>query len=148
MKALLVIDMQEKYMSNYDEGLIDRVNERIIEAKQNSIPVIYIKNIGITGNTNGYDLSKRLNVISNIIFTKRMSNAFTSRAFVEYIEKNKFRSFDIVGVDGRCCVAKTAMAAVKREFKVRLLLDSVGARSDLFYKKDLDKLQKVGIEVL
>ncbi|WP_294216384.1 hypothetical protein [Pseudobutyrivibrio sp.] len=40
MEILLVIDMQEKYMNSYDSDLINRVNLRIREAKENAMPVV------------------------------------------------------------------------------------------------------------
>ena len=37
VKALIVIDVQTKYMDKYDSGLIDRINERIRKAQAEGI---------------------------------------------------------------------------------------------------------------
>lgn len=51
----------------------------------------------------------------------------------------------IVGVDGRCCVFKTVMEAVKEGYKVRLYLESVAARSDNFFTKELPHMKDAGV---
>ncbi len=54
----------------------------------------------------------------------------------------------MVGVDGRCCVAHTAMDAIKRGYTVRIYLDSVAAMNDKFFLKELPEMQKAGIEIV
>ena len=58
MEILLVIDVQQKYMRDYEPGLLERVNSRIREALDNGIPVVYIRNIGRTGNVKSYEYAK------------------------------------------------------------------------------------------
>ena len=44
MKALLVIDIQKSYISRYETDMVQRINERIIEAQKHRYDIVYIKN--------------------------------------------------------------------------------------------------------
>ena len=44
MKALLVIDVQKTYISKYEANIVQKINERIIEAQKNQYDIVYIKN--------------------------------------------------------------------------------------------------------
>ena len=148
MEILLVIDMQQKYMDNYAPELIGHVNMRIHEAVATDMPVVYVRNIGKPENDEKYVLAEGLDVVSEFVFTKSSPNAFSSEEFVYFIERMKVDTINMVGVDGRCCVAHSAMEAKKRGYKVRLYLDSVAATNDKFYLKELPKMRDVGIEML
>ncbi len=54
----------------------------------------------------------------------------------------------MVGVDGRCCVAHTAMDAIKRGYAVRIYLDSVAAMNDKFFLKELPEMRDAGVEII
>ena len=44
MKALLVIDIQKSYISKYETDIVQKINERIIEAQKYQYDIVYIKN--------------------------------------------------------------------------------------------------------
>lgn len=44
MKALLVIDIQKPYISKYETDIVQKINERIIEAQKHLYDIVYIKN--------------------------------------------------------------------------------------------------------
>lgn len=44
MKALLVIDIQKSYVSKYENDIVQKINERIIEAQKHQYDIVYIKN--------------------------------------------------------------------------------------------------------
>ena len=44
MKALLVIDIQKSYISKYETDIVQKINERIIEAQKQQYDIVYIKN--------------------------------------------------------------------------------------------------------
>ena len=54
----------------------------------------------------------------------------------------------MVGEDGRCCVARTAMDAVKRGYTAKIFLDSVAAMNDNFYLKELPEMRDAGVEIV
>ncbi len=148
MEILLVIDIQQKYMNSYDSHLLERVNMRIQEAVASDMPVVYVRNVGKLENEDKYILAEGLEVVSEFVFAKRWPSAFSSEEIVQFIERLKVDTINMVGVDGRCCVARTALEAVKRGYKVRIYLDSVAARNDNFYLKELPKMRDAGVEII
>ncbi|CBK75858.1 Amidases related to nicotinamidase [Butyrivibrio fibrisolvens 16/4] len=148
MEILLVIDIQQKYMNSYDSDLLERVNMRIHEAVASDMPVVYVRNVGKLENEDKYILAEGLDVVSEFVFAKRWPSAFSSEEFVQFIDRLKVDNINMVGVDGRCCVARTALEAVKRGYKVRIYLDSVAARNDNFYFKELPEMRDAGVEII
>ncbi|WP_028243349.1 isochorismatase family protein [Pseudobutyrivibrio ruminis] len=148
MEILLVIDIQQKYMNSYEPNLLERVNVRIHEAVASDIPVAYVRNVGKLENEDKYILAEGLDVVSEFVFAKRWPSAFSSEQFVQFIERLKVDTINMVGVDGRCCVARTALEAVKRGYKVRIYLDSVAAKNDNFYLKELPEMRDAGVEII
>lgn len=45
MKALLVIDIQASYITRYENDILQRINERIVEAQKSQYDIVYIKKI-------------------------------------------------------------------------------------------------------
>ena len=148
MEILLVIDMQQKYIDNYEPDLLDRVNVRIHESVDAGMPVVYVRNVGKLENEEKYVLAEGLDVVSEFVFAKRWPSAFSSEEFVQFIERMQVDAINMVGVDGRCCVARSALDAKKRGYEVRLYLDAVAATNDTFFIKELSEMQTVGIEIV
>lgn len=147
MNILLVIDIQQKYLKSYKPTLVDRVNARIEEAIKRDIPVVYVRNIGISGREASFEFADDLKIKSDCIFSKRFPSAFTNEEFGEFLEKMNVDIINVVGVDGRCCVYRTVMNAIKRGYKVRLMMDAIEAHNDKFYFKELVAMEKAGAEV-
>lgn len=148
MEILLVIDMQQKYMDNYEPDLLDRVNVRIQEAVAADMPVVYVRNVGKLENEDKYVMAAGLDVVSEFVFPKRWPSAFSSEEFAQFIEGLRVDTINMIGVDGRCCVARSAMDAKKRGYAVRLYLDAVAASNDNFFLKELPEMQEAGIEIV
>ena len=148
MEILLVIDMQQKYMDNYEPDLLDRVNVRIHEAVDAGMPVVYVRNVGKLENEEKYVLAEGLDVVSEYAFAKRWPSAFSSEEFVQFIERMQVDVINMVGVDGRCCVARSVLDAKKKGYEVRLYLDAVAATNDNFYIKELPEMQEAGIVIV
>ena len=119
---LLVIDIQQKYIGFYKDELLDAANSRIDEAKKLDIPIVYIRNIGVLGNIDGYELASELHVESELIFTKRFPDAFTNKEFAQKLKEMNVDTINVVGVDGRCCVFQTVMRAVSRDIRLNYIL--------------------------
>ena len=147
-EILLVIDMQQKYMNSYEPSLLERVNLRIQKAVATDMPVVYVKNVGKPENEDKYVLAEGLDVVSEFVFAKRWPSVFSSEEFVQFLEQLKVDTINMIGVDGRCCVARSAIDAKKRGYKVKLYLDSVAATNDKFFLKELPEMQKAGIEIV
>ena len=104
-KALLVIDMQKDYlwdkrkkMFTYDtDELVGNVNRLIVSYKEKGYDVIYIKHIlpklmwgvgfSIKG-TEGAELYEGLEIVSDMIFEKNRSDAYTAKPF-QGLQRNR-----------------------------------------------------------
>ncbi len=145
MNILVVIDMQEKYMSMYDCDLVSRVNEKILDARDNNNLIIYVKNEGSTDDADSYNFADCLNIVSENIFEKHYQSAFSSKDFSDFIEKLDIQEVEIIGVDGRACVFKTAMDFANRGFNTKIILSCIGAKEDRFYDKAKETMKEAGI---
>ncbi len=145
MKVLVVIDIQDKYLSFYDHELINRINSRIEKASMDEVPVLYVKNIGIFGNTEEYDLAKELLITSNHIYEKRTPSAFTNPLFVKTLSSLDPTTIEIIGIDGNCCVKKTCVDAVKSGYKVSLDLNCTAAKNRKIFDRTLKELSGLGV---
>ena len=148
MKILLVIDVQEKYLSYYNADLLTRINTKIAEAKTDRIPVFYIRNIGIHGDDGSYALAKDLLRISDHIYEKRFPSAFTNDSFVKELTDLKITDLEIIGVDGNSCVKKTCLDAVSAGYKVTLNLQCTAARNKKIFEKTLKEFSDAGVIVI
>ena len=121
MKALLIIDMQEKYFKNqgYDRELVSRVNKRIDEALENNETVIYILNFGKRKiDLESYEFVAGLKVESELILSKTSPDAFTNPNLATLLKEKNVDEVEVVGIDGNVCVYKTSLGAKKNGFKV------------------------------
>lgn len=149
-KALIVIDMQNdflwderKAMFSYDtQKLTAAVNEKIHAFEQAGDDVIYIAHIlpnlltnrwfigfSIRG-TQGAQLYKGVDIVSQLYFEKNLSNSFTAKAFKAHMLAQGYAEIHICGLDLCGCVGKTALGAAKVCKEVYLHNDAVGCRFD------------------
>ncbi|WP_029233579.1 cysteine hydrolase family protein [Butyrivibrio sp. VCB2006] len=147
-KALLVIDVQSKYMDKYGLSLIDRINERIGKSSDDGSIVAYVKNIGRAENAGDYLLDERLNVVSDYIFEKSFPSAFSSEKFCVFLKDNGITDLELIGVDGSSCVAKTAFDAVLNGYGTYVNLSCVSSINDKIFDKTIEKMENSGIRMI
>ncbi len=148
MKILLVIDVQEKYLSHYDADLLNRINDRIHAAQTSNTPIYYIRNIGIQGDSDSYALAKNLLIASEHIYEKKFPSAFTNVSFAKELEELKVTDIEVIGVDGNSCVKKTCIDASDAGYNVFLNLECTAARNEKIFEKTLKELSDQGITLL
>ncbi|MBR6258430.1 MAG: cysteine hydrolase [Lachnospiraceae bacterium] len=165
-KALLVIDMQNDYlwdkrkpMFNYDtERLVGAVNKAIADFKDEGYDIIYIKHIlprilwgvgfSIKG-TEGAELYKGLDIVSDLCFEKNRSDTYTAGAFREYMKKQNYSVVALCGLDECGCVGATAKGAVRTGVHVMMLKDCIGRRFPMkTVLKKRETLIGMGIEIV
>ena len=148
--ALLVIDMQNDYLCKnrmkrfaYDtEGLVGRVNRLIHRYSEAGHDVLYIRHIiqnlptnrllfgySIAG-TEGAELYKGLDIVSDYIFDKLFGDALSNRKLRQLIEREGYDKLHLCGLDECGCVAATALGAVKRGYKVEILREGTATVFD------------------
>jgi len=79
MKAIVVVDMQEDFVKQYEHDLLNRVNERIIQAKKNDELIAYIKNTKVL--RSGVFTSEflpELQILLTAIFCKEKASIFSN----------------------------------------------------------------------
>ena len=148
-KALLVIDLQRKYIDKvYGEDVVFAANSVIGENLDNT--VVYIKNISKYKFRNkGTELADNLNVVSEHIFTKQAGDAFTNPELKQFLDSRQIDTVEIIGVDGGACVVMTAVGAVNNGYKVIVNTQAIATRPLLEKRRDIyfAKLKFMGAEI-
>ncbi len=147
LSALIVIDIQAKYMDKYETNLVDRINARIREAQESGMPVLYVMNSGKKEHDPEYELSDKLLLVSDCIYEKHFPSAFTSEKFAAALENMGITKLELIGVDGSSCVAKTAFDAVKKGYDVTVNLDCVSSINDKIFADIIKKMPGEGIDI-
>jgi nicotinamidase-related amidase len=153
--ALIVIDMQTDYIGEkskynyYPHTLIDKINERIAAAVNYDEIVIYVKNIG-RRNKEPYvsDFVEDLSVVSNFIVEKGKSSVFANPTQLEFLKENGIVNIELIGIDGNCCVASSAIDASRLGFSVVFPLTFIGIKSKERFSKTIEKLRKANVVVI
>ena len=167
--ALLVIDMQNDYLCEnrmkrfaYDtEGLVGHVNRLIHRYSEAGHDVIYIRHIiqnlptnrllfgySIAG-TEGAELYKGLDIVSDYIFDKLFGDALSNKKLRQLIERKGYDKLHLCGLDECGCVASTALGAVKRGYKVEILREGTATVFDeRIVTRTKDKLKQAGVRYI
>ena len=126
--ALIVIDMQADYIGEkskhnyYPNALIGKINDRIAIAVNSTEVIIYVKQVGRH--------SKKPYVLD----------------FVEGL--SIVSDFELIGIDGNCCVASSAIDASKLGFSVVLPLIYVGTKNKERFSKTREKLLRANVQII
>ena len=164
--ALLVIDMQNDYLCEkrmkrfaYDtEGLVSSVNRIIHQYNAEGRDVIYIRHIiqnlptnrllfgySIAG-TEGAELYKGLDIVSDYIFDKLVGDALSNKKLRQLIERKGYDALHLCGLDARGCVASTALGAAKRGYKVEILREGIATVFEgRKVARTMEKLRRAGV---
>ena len=145
--ALIVIDMQKDYIGEesrhnyYPNTLIDKVNERIAIANNNGQMIIYVKNKGKRKKEIYIsDFVKGLSIASNFIIEKGKASMFDDDIFFELLKNKDICKIETIGIDGNCCVASSALDAMKLGFSVIFPLEYIGIKDKQRFIKTKEKL--------
>ena len=167
--ALLVIDMQNDYLSEkrmkrfaYDtEGLVSSVNRIIHQYNSEGRDVIYIRHIiqnlptnrllfgySLAG-TEGAELHKGLDIVSDYIFDKLVGDALSNKKLRQLIERKGYDALHLCGLDACGCVASTALGAVKRGYAVEILREGIATVFDeRKTARTREKLRQAGVKYI
>lgn len=153
--ALIVIDMQKDYIGEesrhnyYPNTLIDKVNERIAIANNNGQMIIYVKNKGKRKKEIYIsDFVKGLSIASNFIIEKGKASMFDDDIFFELLKNKDICQIETIGIDGNCCVASSALDAMKLGFSVIFPLEYIGIKDKQRFIKTKEKLIKANVEIV
>jgi len=153
-KALVIIDIQNDITKNYKE-IIDHLNQAIDWAVKNDIHVVYIRHENLSPGskllkpgTPGAELAADLKIVSDNVFTKHKSNALTSEAFKDFINKNDISDLYITGADATICVKSTCYNLRKADHKVTVLSDCITSWSKKQIPDMIQYYESKGCEVM
>lgn len=145
-KALLVVDVQEEYIKNYEDSLLKRINQRIEKAVVYSEIIIYIENVKILHyREEKSPFADGLYIASSHAFSKKKASAFSNIELVNCLKENGITTLEIIGVDGNYCVSSTAKEALKYVPYVIVNCDCVGTMNNERFEKTRETLNKIGI---
>jgi len=166
--ALLVIDIQEGITGKYSvykahadqaPAFIKSVNKVILMADSLRVPVIYIQqqtenwllnwndDYVLAKGAPGVVLDHRLEIVSENIFTKPISDAFSNPELIEFLLAHKVNKLIISGLDIAGCAFNTTMAAKNRGYEVLVIEDAVISRNQELKEEKLIELENEGIRI-
>lgn len=154
MKALIIIDMQEKYVGRkrssrrypYDvDRLITNINSRITDYETRGDAVIYIKNKGKSDDAS--DLVAEMRVVSDLVYEKNKASCFSHSSLLTYLADQAINEIELIGIDGNSCVALSAIDGTKRGFSIRLSLSCIGIANMERFAATKERLLKDGVTI-
>jgi nicotinamidase-related amidase len=169
-KALLVIDMQIDYIDENGKfpiekkqinNLIATTNYIIDDFYNNNYEIIYMKNVfrkndiknifrnfAVIEGSAGAEIDPRINMRSDIIFTKYTPDSFSNKRFENYLTRNQINELYVCGVKADECVYETAVSAFNRNYIVNYISNAVGSSSIKDIENAIVKLRKKGINII
>lgn len=123
MRALLVVDVQTDVMKGRNtKGLIEACNDTI-----------------------GRYAPK--NVVSNLLFDKKRSNAFSNPGLLRALRDMGADEVEIIGIDGNHCVKATALGALTNGIGATVNVRAVVSRNEAAFEKTKRRLRAAGVEL-
>jgi nicotinamidase-related amidase len=163
-KALLVLDLQEGYVSSPGRELVtlrpptrltETVNRLIDHAERTGMVVAYVRQVfGSSlllrlhgGRRQGKVIvDRRIRVINANDFEKDRTDAFSSRPLEQLLIDQQVDELFLVGADAAYCVFTTALGAKSRGYEVSVVADAVASRHDL--REVFGRYRRKGIGVV
>ncbi|HKM21235.1 MAG TPA: isochorismatase family protein [Lachnospiraceae bacterium] len=87
-------------------------------------------------------------VVSDYCFEKGRASAFSEEALLKLLQDKGIEAIEVIGIDGNCCVATTALEAQERGFSVVFPLQYVGIKSMQRFERTREKLVKAGVGII
>ena len=168
-KALVVMDMQLDFLGenpklpieNQVDDLTKTVNDIIEDFNSKGYEIIYIRSVfskydianffrnkaAIQGTT-GIEIDPRINIVSENIFDKNRSSAFSNKDFENYLIVNQINELYITGLMAEGCVSKTAISGLDRKYVVNFIENAVGIWKMKNFEPTKEKLNKKGANII
>ncbi len=148
-KCLIIVDMQAGFLSTRQEqeqSMITHIKQRINHYKSHNRPIMFLEYRSNAYNPDDNDYGRTIKELQDIV--KHYYNvAFIGKAnddgskWVERFliandyQENHFGTFELIGVNMDCCVAKTAkgIAKLHPDCKIKIRQSCCSSRSDNMY---------------
>ena len=142
--ALLIIDIQENLWNvMYNKDEIEKNARILVElATKVEIPIIptaqYKKGIGPAIKS----LNERLIDVEEI--EKLSFNCFDVEVFRDRLFSVDRKTLLIAGIESHICVLQTALAAIEHGFRVHIVADATGSRTEKNHKIGIERMRDAG----
>ena len=151
MKAVLVIDMQEDFfrkdeLSRIRESLCSNINALTRKARQEGVPVIWIRQEFRADLSDAYAVMKKGNIRVTIAgtpgceilpelerpdsdpeFIKKRYSAFFGTGLEAYLQETGITELTLAGINTHACVRTTAIDAYQRDLEVVIPRDCIAS---------------------
>ena len=116
---------------------------------ENGELIVYIKNVRkLRSGTAAYDFADGLTVCSPHLILKEKASVFSDPGLLELLHQHSVTEIEIIGIDGCCCVASSAVDACKSGFHVTPPCEFIGVRNMAKFEERKKKLAEDGITIL
>ncbi len=147
-KVMLFIDFQEKLMPaiNCCGELTENTVKLAKGAAELNLPILvteqYVKGLGPTIDTINEAFGGKATY-----FEKMHFSAVGEEGFLDYLEKEGkgYKEVVICGIETHICVAQTALDLVEKGYKVYVVEDCCGSRTDNNKKIAIDRMARAGV---
>jgi len=130
-KALIVIDVQNGFITKSSSHIVARIKELLESKKFNTVaftqfvnvpnsPFRKIKNWNKVGTPPETNIVNMLKPFVKTVFKKRLYSSFTAE-FEQFLKEKRINQLYLVGIDTECCVLKTAVDAFEKGYEPFLL---------------------------
>ena len=148
VNALLVIDVQKGYMERYDARLLQAINRRIREAVEQDTLVVYVHNVRHLKSGDVVNaFADGLEIGSPHVVLKDRASVFSNGLLQDLLRENCVKAIEVIGIDGCCCVAQSAIDARALGFDVTVPCAYIGVKTPERFAKKRLTLEKLGIRV-
>ena len=144
---LLVIDIQERLLPQItDQAKLASNAVTLIKCcKILNLPVLvteqYPEGIGPTVPALALEMDKCVKI------SKRTFSCCREPAFLEALESTSRKQVIIAGIETHVCVLQTALDLIQKGYKVQVVEDAVGSRTNANKKIGLNRMRAGGIEI-
>ncbi|WP_096272778.1 cysteine hydrolase family protein [Paucisalibacillus globulus] len=132
-QTLLIIDAQQELMDgNHEESavlnkeqLITNINLVIEKAKQDNVPVVFIRDLDVAeGKGKGFQIHDKINVPSDKeVFDKSATNSFYGTGLLNHLKDQNIEHVVIMGCKTQHCIDSAVRTATISGFDVTLVGD-------------------------
>lgn len=147
MKALLVIDLQEKFLKQRDfNELKKKVYDLIGYFKAKSYEVIVVEHLYDFEHREHNPLDTYVESQGDLFYSKIQPSAFKNSDLINYLKLKEIEEVFIAGLNMEYCILFNAIAAYEHGFKVTVVEDACGTvnNAETYEMPGLDIIDFVG----
>lgn len=163
-KLVIVLHLQDHFIQKYfteenSESFIQNINKVTESATPDN--VIYVKMIHraiLLGFTKvkidtipfpgGDNLDKRLNIVSDNVYSDIEFNIFKSENLNKIIKESGFKDIILTGLLAEECIAKSAKKGLKQGYNIYIIPEATIGKTEKSKEKALEKLKVKGVKEL